>query len=248
MPFCSAVSQKPCLFSEDRSAYPQRLCYPCRPDLRPQHFLCLCFQELEKLGLGDSVDLHVYEIPVEYQTVQRLIPALWEKHSPQVSGAKVSGVKVGASLSGSAAGCPRQDGLCGFVPPLITCLMATALSPQVPHFSGLPLEVREESKHLKLHRGRFCPTKVLLSVITCSVISDSQNTPQPSLSINIVCFRYSLIQVLTQCHQPPLLTTHLCFALCFCFGNDKWLLTDILPTQSLSKKRTPVLQIIPQSL
>lgn len=90
---CSAVSQKPCLFSDDRSAYPQRLCYPCSPDLRPQHFLCFCFQELEKLGLGDSVDLHVYEIPVEYQTVQRLIPALWEKHSPQVSGAKVSGVK-----------------------------------------------------------------------------------------------------------------------------------------------------------
>uniref|UniRef100_A0AC11D4J1 Pyroglutamyl-peptidase I n=1 Tax=Ovis aries TaxID=9940 RepID=A0AC11D4J1_SHEEP len=72
------------LFSEDRSAYPQRLCYPCSLDLRPQHFLCFCFQELEKLGLGDSVDLHVYEIPVEYQTVQRLIPALWEKHSPQV--------------------------------------------------------------------------------------------------------------------------------------------------------------------
>ncbi|XP_053524075.1 pyroglutamyl-peptidase 1 isoform X2 [Artibeus jamaicensis] len=41
-------------------------------------------QELEKLGLGDSVDLHVYEIPVEYKTVQRLIPALWEKHSPQL--------------------------------------------------------------------------------------------------------------------------------------------------------------------
>lgn len=49
---------------------------------------CLFSQELEKLGLGDSVDLHVYEIPVEYQTVQRLIPALWEKHSPQVSGAQ----------------------------------------------------------------------------------------------------------------------------------------------------------------
>uniref|UniRef100_A0A8C6FTV2 Pyroglutamyl-peptidase I n=1 Tax=Moschus moschiferus TaxID=68415 RepID=A0A8C6FTV2_MOSMO len=44
----------------------------------------IAVQELEKLGLGDSVDLHVYEIPVEYQTVQRLIPALWEKHSPQV--------------------------------------------------------------------------------------------------------------------------------------------------------------------
>uniref|UniRef100_A0AC11EGE7 Pyroglutamyl-peptidase I n=1 Tax=Ovis aries TaxID=9940 RepID=A0AC11EGE7_SHEEP len=84
------------LFSEDRSAYPQRLCYPCSLDLRPQHFLCFCFQELEKLGLGDSVDLHVYEIPVEYQTVQRLIPALWEKHSPQVSGAQLV-VHVGVS-------------------------------------------------------------------------------------------------------------------------------------------------------
>uniref|UniRef100_A0A1B0GSY1 Pyroglutamyl-peptidase I n=1 Tax=Mus musculus TaxID=10090 RepID=A0A1B0GSY1_MOUSE len=31
----------------------------------------IAVQELEKLGLGDSVDLHVYEIPVEYQTVQR---------------------------------------------------------------------------------------------------------------------------------------------------------------------------------
>ncbi|NXY91140.1 PGPI peptidase, partial [Alcedo cyanopectus] len=41
--------------------------------------------ELEKLGLRDDVDLHVYEVPVEYQTVQRLIPALWKKHSPQVS-------------------------------------------------------------------------------------------------------------------------------------------------------------------
>ncbi|KAM7024656.1 pyroglutamyl-peptidase 1 isoform 2-T2 [Acridotheres tristis] len=43
----------------------------------------IAVQELEKLGLGDDVDLHVYEVPVEYQTVQRLIPALWKKHSPQ---------------------------------------------------------------------------------------------------------------------------------------------------------------------
>uniref|UniRef100_A0A8C8YGU1 Pyroglutamyl-peptidase I n=1 Tax=Prolemur simus TaxID=1328070 RepID=A0A8C8YGU1_PROSS len=50
----------------------------------------IAVQELEKLGLGDSVDLHVYEIPVEYKTVQRLIPALWEKHSPQVSCVKKS--------------------------------------------------------------------------------------------------------------------------------------------------------------
>ncbi|KAM4709064.1 pyroglutamyl-peptidase 1 [Discoglossus pictus] len=39
-------------------------------------------QELERLGLGEEVDLHVYEVPVEYQTVQRLIPGLWKKHKP----------------------------------------------------------------------------------------------------------------------------------------------------------------------
>ena len=101
------VSQEPCLSSEDRSLCPQGSLYPCSPDLMPR-FLCSCSQELEKLGLGDSVDLHVYEIPVEYKTVQRLIPALWEKHSPQVNGAKMSGVKVGASPSGPAGGCPTH--------------------------------------------------------------------------------------------------------------------------------------------
>ncbi|XP_070317842.1 pyroglutamyl-peptidase 1 isoform X2 [Odocoileus virginianus] len=58
-----------------------------------------CRRELEKLGLGDSVDLHVYEIPVEYQTVQRLIPALWEKHSPQlVVHVGVSGMATAVTL------------------------------------------------------------------------------------------------------------------------------------------------------
>ncbi|XP_069072886.1 pyroglutamyl-peptidase 1 isoform X1 [Pleurodeles waltl] len=42
------------------------------------------FHELEKLGLGDSVDLYVYEVPVEYQVVQRIIPELWKKHTPQL--------------------------------------------------------------------------------------------------------------------------------------------------------------------
>ncbi|OWK51225.1 Pyroglutamyl-peptidase 1 [Lonchura striata] len=49
----------------------------------------IAVQELEKLGLRDDVDLHVYEVPVEYQTVQRLIPALWKKHSPQKCGHNV---------------------------------------------------------------------------------------------------------------------------------------------------------------
>lgn len=81
---CSAQSQEPHLFSEDESVYPQGTHCPCSPHLMPGHSLSSHFQELEKLGLGDSVDLHVYEIPVEYKTVQRLIPALWEKHSPQL--------------------------------------------------------------------------------------------------------------------------------------------------------------------
>ncbi|XP_072803473.1 pyroglutamyl-peptidase 1 isoform X5 [Vicugna pacos] len=59
----------------------------------------IAVQELEKLGLGDSVDLHVYEIPVEYKTVQRLIPALWEKHSPQlVVHVGVSGMATAVTL------------------------------------------------------------------------------------------------------------------------------------------------------
>lgn len=44
----------------------------------------LTLQELEKLGLGESVDLLVREIPVEYQAIQRLMPTLWEEHQPQV--------------------------------------------------------------------------------------------------------------------------------------------------------------------
>lgn len=44
----------------------------------------LLLQELEQLGLGESVNLHVCEIPVEYQAIQRLMPSLWEEHQPQV--------------------------------------------------------------------------------------------------------------------------------------------------------------------
>lgn len=101
-PLCT-VSQEPRLLSEAGSVYFQGVHCLCSPHLMPQHSLSSRFQELEKLGLGDSVDLHVYEIPVEYKTVQRLIPALWEKHSPQVSGAK-----AGAASSGPAGERPTQ--------------------------------------------------------------------------------------------------------------------------------------------
>nr|ACO07427.1 Pyroglutamyl-peptidase 1 [Oncorhynchus mykiss] len=38
-------------------------------------------QELKKLGLGKDIDLHVYEVPVDYQAVQSLIPVdLFHSH------------------------------------------------------------------------------------------------------------------------------------------------------------------------
>lgn len=46
--------------------------------------LILMWQELKKLGLGSEVDLHVSEVPVEYQTVQSLVPSLWKQHRPLV--------------------------------------------------------------------------------------------------------------------------------------------------------------------
>lgn len=36
------------------------------------------------MGLGSEVDLHVSEVPVEYQTVQSLVPSLWKQYRPLV--------------------------------------------------------------------------------------------------------------------------------------------------------------------
>lgn len=48
-------------------------------------WLCLLrSQELERLGLGEAVDLYVCEVPVEYEAVQSLLPSLWKQHQPQV--------------------------------------------------------------------------------------------------------------------------------------------------------------------
>ncbi|KAI1883059.1 hypothetical protein AGOR_G00241350 [Albula goreensis] len=41
-------------------------------------------QELQKLGLGPDVELYVHEVPVEYQTVNSLVPSLWEQYRPQL--------------------------------------------------------------------------------------------------------------------------------------------------------------------
>ena len=43
-------------------------------------------KELKSMGLNDdTVDLHVYEIPVSYDVVKRTTPELWERHKPDVS-------------------------------------------------------------------------------------------------------------------------------------------------------------------
>lgn len=44
----------------------------------------VCLQELERLGLDETFDLYVCEVPVEYQAVQSLLPVLWKEHGPQV--------------------------------------------------------------------------------------------------------------------------------------------------------------------
>uniref|UniRef100_A0A3B3XG01 Pyroglutamyl-peptidase I n=1 Tax=Poecilia mexicana TaxID=48701 RepID=A0A3B3XG01_9TELE len=41
-------------------------------------------QEMKKLGLGNNVDLHVHEVPVEYQKVQSLVPSLWKQFHPRL--------------------------------------------------------------------------------------------------------------------------------------------------------------------
>lgn len=47
-------------------------------------YFIVCSQELEKLGLDETADLYVCEVPVEYQAVQGLLPVLWKEHNPQV--------------------------------------------------------------------------------------------------------------------------------------------------------------------
>lgn len=47
-------------------------------------YFMVCSQELERLGLDERADLYVWEVPVEYQAVQRLLPVLWKERNPQV--------------------------------------------------------------------------------------------------------------------------------------------------------------------
>ena len=45
----------------------------------------IAVQEMEKLGLGNDVDLIIKEIPVEYKAVKAEIPDLWRQYKPDVS-------------------------------------------------------------------------------------------------------------------------------------------------------------------
>ncbi|KAM9844478.1 pyroglutamyl-peptidase 1-like [Aulostomus maculatus] len=81
-------------------------------------------QELERLGLGEAVDLHVCEVPVEYQAVQRLLPSLWKQHQPQlVVHVGVSGLATTVTLEqcGHNKGYRRLDN-CSFCPASECCM------------------------------------------------------------------------------------------------------------------------------
>ncbi|KAJ8408371.1 hypothetical protein AAFF_G00257850 [Aldrovandia affinis] len=81
-------------------------------------------QELKKLGLGHDVDLHVYEVPVEYQTVQSLVPSLWKQYHPQlVVHVGLSGMATTVTLEK----CGRNHGYkgldnCSFCPDTQCCV------------------------------------------------------------------------------------------------------------------------------
>ncbi|CAL1579192.1 unnamed protein product [Knipowitschia caucasica] len=81
-------------------------------------------QELERLGLGDHIELVVCEVPVEYQAVQTLLPALWEEHQPQlVVHVGVSGLAKAVTLEqcGHNKGYRRLDN-CFFSPESECCI------------------------------------------------------------------------------------------------------------------------------
>ncbi|NP_001018362.1 pyroglutamyl-peptidase 1 [Danio rerio] len=81
-------------------------------------------QELEKLGLGDDINLHVAEVPVEYQAVQNLLPSLWKDHLPQlVVHVGVSGMATTVTLEqcGHNQGYMRMDN-CMFCPVSRCCV------------------------------------------------------------------------------------------------------------------------------
>lgn len=43
-----------------------------------------CAKKLQEIGLGDGIQLVIDEIPVEYETVRKKVPELWDTHKPEV--------------------------------------------------------------------------------------------------------------------------------------------------------------------
>uniref|UniRef100_H3D0H4 Pyroglutamyl-peptidase I n=2 Tax=Tetraodon nigroviridis TaxID=99883 RepID=H3D0H4_TETNG len=81
-------------------------------------------QELERLGLDETFDLYVCEVPVEYQAVQSLLPVLWKEHGPQlVVHVGVSGTATTVTLEqcGHNKGYTRLDN-CSFCPASQCCM------------------------------------------------------------------------------------------------------------------------------
>ncbi|XP_071079518.1 pyroglutamyl-peptidase 1-like [Haliotis cracherodii] len=69
-------------------------------------------QELEKLGLGDDVDLVTQKLAVEYDTVTNTIPTMWQTHKPVlVVHVGVSGIATELTLEQQAHndGYDKQD-------------------------------------------------------------------------------------------------------------------------------------------
>lgn len=81
-------------------------------------------QELDRLGLGEDVDLFVCEVPVEYQAVQTLLPTMWTEHQPRlVVHVGVSGLAKAVTLEqcGHNKGYRRLDNCC-FSPESECCI------------------------------------------------------------------------------------------------------------------------------
>ncbi|KAM6918298.1 pyroglutamyl-peptidase 1-like [Xenentodon cancila] len=81
-------------------------------------------QELERLGLGDAVDLYVCELPVEYQAIWSRLPSLWKEHQPElVVHVGVSGLATTVTLEkcGHNKGYIRLDN-CNFCPASQWCI------------------------------------------------------------------------------------------------------------------------------
>ncbi|XP_061588700.1 pyroglutamyl-peptidase 1-like [Cololabis saira] len=81
-------------------------------------------QELERLGLGEAVDLYVCEIPVEYKAIGSLLPSLWKEHRPElVVHVGVSGLATTVTLEkcGHNKGYKRLDN-CSFCPASQWCM------------------------------------------------------------------------------------------------------------------------------